>query len=112
MTPYISPNKTLEGVIGGLVVTAIIFPMVCYSYWRTVMPGIHFIFRNAFIVGVICACAGILGDLFASAIKREAGIKDFGNLIPGHGGIMDRFDSFLFTAPVLYFLLEILPIYE
>ena len=111
IAPEISPNKTLEGVIGGLVATGILFPLACYGYWRFALPHIKFSFSNALIVGLVCAFSGMLGDLFASTIKRETGIKDFGNIMPGHGGVMDRFDSFLFVAPTLYFLIQLIPIF-
>ena len=54
---------------------------------------------------------GIIGDLMASVVKRQRGIKDFGHIMPGHGGVMDRFDSFLFVAPTLYLILQVLPIF-
>ncbi|MFZ5352043.1 MAG: phosphatidate cytidylyltransferase [Bacillota bacterium] len=98
--PNISPNKSLEGYIGGLVgstilcmITGIIINNFGYS-----IPLIHFI-----ISGFLCALTSEIGDLAASYIKRFSGIKDFGSLIPGHGGILDRFDSILFTAPVIYY---------
>lgn len=111
LAPEISPNKTVEGVMGGLACAVIAFPAVCYGYWRFAQPGGQFSLVQAVVVALICSAAGVLGDLFASVIKRQSGIKDFGKIMPGHGGIMDRFDSLLFAAPVLYGLLQILPIF-
>lgn len=98
MAPILSPKKTVEGAIGG-VVGAGLFGMlfnVLFDHQGAIWQ--YF---------VICACGAVIsifGDLTASAIKRDNGIKDYGNLIPGHGGILDRFDSVIFTAPVIYFL--------
>lgn len=109
--PNLSPNKTLEGVIGGLVATGIIFTIICYGYWKKVFPDAEISLLHTILIGVICAFSGMAGDLFASAIKRQSGIKDFGFIMPGHGGVMDRFDSFLFVAPVLFYLISNFPIF-
>ena len=111
IAPEISPNKTLEGAVGGLAAAGILFPLACYFYWRFVLIRSGFSLSNALVVGLVCAVSGMLGDLFASAIKRETGIKDYGTIMPGHGGVMDRFDSFLFVAPTLYFLIQVIPIF-
>lgn len=94
--PEISPKKTREGAVGGILGSVIVSTLVGYF----IAPGllIHFI-----ILGVIGSVAGQFGDLVASAFKRRLGIKDYGNLIPGHGGILDRFDSILFTGPIVYY---------
>ena len=78
LAPLVSPNKTVEGAIGGM-----------------------FGYITVFVLGMGCSVLGILGDLFASAIKRQLGIKDYGTIFPGHGGIMDRFDSVLFITPLV-----------
>mmetsp|Transcript_18154 Transcript_18154/g.25183 ORF Transcript_18154/g.25183 Transcript_18154/m.25183 type:complete len:539 (-) Transcript_18154:209-1825(-) len=88
-----SPNKTVEGVIGGCTVSAM---LGVFGAWVQKWP--YWIFTGA-LHGVILGLLGLIGDLTASMIKRDAGIKDFGNLIPEHGGILDRVDSFVFTAP-------------
>lgn len=96
--PLISPNKTIEGSVGGIisaVVTAIIFQML--------IP-IHESFYFVIIVAVITSIFGQIGDLVESAIKRHYIVKDSGQLLPGHGGILDRFDSLLFILPILHFL--------
>ena len=96
IAPSISPNKTVEGILGsflGTVLTSVVFG--------------HFLFgfelMHMMILGVIMAIAATLGDLAESMIKRFAGVKDSGFLIPGHGGVLDRFDSLLFTAPIFYY---------
>lgn len=103
----LSPNKTVEGAIGGVVVAALLAALYGYGlqFFRTDV-GIETVFRFAAIVAVGAVLAQF-GDLSASAIKRYAKIKDFGNIIPGHGGILDRFDSVLFTAPAVYILITI-----
>jgi CDP-diglyceride synthetase len=88
-----SPNKTVEGVVGGCIISAILATLGAWvqqwPYWLVTGP-IH---------GVLLALLGLVGDLTASMLKRDAGLKDFGDLIPEHGGIMDRVDSYIFTAP-------------
>ena len=88
-----SPNKSVEGVIGGCIASSI-FSIA--GAWAQKWP--HFVITGA-IHGTILALLGLIGDLTASMLKRDAGLKDFGNLIPEHGGIMDRVDSFIWTAP-------------
>lgn len=111
LAPEISPHKTVEGAVGGLACTGIIFPAICYGYWHFSTVGGSFSLSHTVLIGVVCAAAGMVGDLFASIIKRQAGIKDYGKIMPGHGGVMDRFDSFLFVAPVLFCLIQIFPIF-
>ncbi len=107
LCPHISPKKTIEGSIGGVVGSmafTTLFGYIINSQGYTISI-IHFI-----IIGVICGVVSQIGDLSASYIKRFAGIKDFGTIIPGHGGILDRFDSVLFTAPaIFYYFLFIVP---
>ncbi|RRS32220.1 MAG: CDP-diglyceride synthetase [Epsilonproteobacteria bacterium (ex Lamellibrachia satsuma)] len=92
-----SPNKTLEGVIGGIVV-ATAFGTYAGLY---ITP-----FWTALIVSFFTAIASVFGDLFESYLKREAGVKDSGNLLPGHGGILDRIDGYLFGAPMMVIALR------
>lgn len=103
MSPKLSPKKSVEGAVGGVVGAALL----------TILYGM--VFKNAMGVGntevyimaaisAVGALVSMVGDLTASAIKRNYDIKDYGKLIPGHGGILDRFDSVIFTAPMIYFL--------
>ena len=104
MTPVLSPKKSIEGAIGG-----IIGPMLIGGIYGAVINSR--ISVNAPVVFAVACGVGalisIIGDLAASAIKRDHSVKDYGKLIPGHGGIMDRFDSTIFTAPVVYIVIEI-----
>lgn len=102
MTPRLSPKKTWEGAIGGVLGAG-----VCGVLFTLVFNGRQHIWQY-FVICSVGAVISIFGDLAASAIKRDRGIKDYGWLIPGHGGIMDRFDSVIFTAPVIYLLSLIL----
>lgn len=101
LAPVISPKKTIEGSIGGLVAATAIAPWLG-SLW---LPGVPAMWMA--VAGAAIAIAGMAGDLFESWLKRNAGIKDSGNLIPGHGGILDRIDAFLFAAPVYYVFLRL-----
>lgn len=102
ITPKISPNKTIEGLLGGIFgTTALSIFIGSYA-----MPDSSIIQLSA--LGVLLAVAGFLGDITISAIKRYANVKDSSDLLPGHGGFLDRFDSLLFTAPALYFYVLLL----
>ena len=101
IAPNLSPKKTVEGAIGGIIGSS----LLCWLF------GYLFVNEMATIclfLGVIGGFAGIAGDLTASAFKRKMEIKDYSNLIPGHGGVLDRFDSVLFVAPVVYYLMRII----
>jgi phosphatidate cytidylyltransferase len=105
LCPTISPKKTVEGAIGGIIgcsALTTLFGLIISNYDNSI--GIE----NYFIIGLICGVFSQLGDLTASYIKRTTGIKDFGTLIPGHGGILDRFDSILFTIPVVYYYFSLI----
>ena len=108
LAPTISPKKSVEGAIAG-VVTAVI-GMVVYAVIMDVATDREVSYSLALIYGVIGAVADIFGDLFFSAIKRQIGIKDYGNLIPGHGGVLDRFDSMLVVAPLTEILITLIPV--
>lgn len=96
MSPHISPKKTIEGAVGGLVMSMITAVVIQMTFFKE-FPLIH-----AIIAGAILSLAGMIGDLAESMWKRSANVKDSGTLLPGHGGFLDRFDSVLFTAPILY----------
>lgn len=101
--PVLSPKKSLEGCIGGVAGAALIGGLYGHFFVERVFPDQTVMWIIAFICA-IGAVMSMVGDLGASAIKRNHNIKDYGNLIPGHGGIMDRFDSMIVTAPMIYFL--------
>ncbi len=102
MAPVLSPKKTIEGAVGGVIGSAVC-SVILSLILKAVNPGADFKIQFL-IIGVLGALISMVGDLAASAIKRNHGIKDYGNLIPGHGGIMDRFDSIIFTAPLINIL--------
>lgn len=99
----LSPNKTVEGCVGGIAGAA----LIGFLFALCVMPDKNAWWQFAVISGV-CAIVSQIGDLTASAIKRNHAIKDYGKLIPGHGGILDRFDSIIFIAPAVYYLVVFL----
>ena len=89
---WVSPNKTVEGVVGGVAAATIV--ALCCGFLTPGLPPLHRV-----LLGVVTSAAAIAGDLVFSAVKRRAGIKDFSALIPGHGGVLDRFDSIAIAAP-------------
>lgn len=100
LAPGLSPHKTVEGAVAGLACGVLVGCLLG-----------HFLLGRALLgwwIGATSGVIGQLGDLFESALKRELGIKDFGSIIPGHGGVLDRFDSVLFTAPVVWLLIQII----
>ena len=105
MTPVISPKKTVEGAIGGLA-SSLVATVIIVALFNGFKLDIIMI--KWLIVTPVFCIVGIYGDLIASVIKRYAGIKDYGNVIPGHGGIMDRLDSALLIAPTMELLLKLL----
>lgn len=105
--PKLSPKKSLEGCIAGVIGAAGLGALYGYFIAGRTVTGRSAVWMPALICGV-GAVFSQMGDLAASAIKRNHGIKDYGKLIPGHGGIMDRFDSVTVTAPLIYFLTQIL----
>ena len=96
LCPEISPKKTVEGALGGIVssVIASLVITLCFGHFGKILP--------VMLLTIPLCAVGMVGDLFASIIKRKVGIKDYGNLIPGHGGILDRVDSILFISPLVY----------
>lgn len=96
--PEISPKKTIEGFVGGILI-AVVFAIAMQLIYPFMDSYVQLIF-----VTIIASIIGQMGDLVESAIKRHYGVKDSGNILPGHGGILDRFDSLLFVVPLLHFL--------
>lgn len=107
LAPVISPNKTVEGAVGGLITGAL--AMVLYGLILQLIFKFEVNYFFAVIYGILGAVISIFGDLTFSAMKRQVGIKDFGNLLPGHGGVLDRFDSTAFVAPLVEVLLLLIP---
>lgn len=110
LCPNISPKKTVEGFIGGTITNGLIFILVGLLYGKVItdLPMDYFLL---FVFGMACSVVGLLGDLSASLVKRQYNIKDYGKLMPGHGGVMDRFDSVLFVAPFMAAMLAYFPIF-
>lgn len=112
MCPSISPKKTWEGFFGGIITSGIAAVILCFAYELIdkSINGVHTFHVNfIYLVGLslVLAVLGVVGDLSASLIKRECAVKDFGNIMPGHGGVLDRFDSVLFVAPFAYMMFKI-----
>ena len=104
LAPVLSPKKSIEGSVGGILGSAIVGAVFGFFLIDKTLGG-HQYGTMLCIIGGIGSVISQIGDLAASAIKRNHDIKDYGKLIPGHGGIMDRFDSVIFTAPMIYFLI-------
>ena len=104
MSPKLSPKKSVEGLIGGIIGAGLMG--VIYAILFKDRFDVKFnLYITMFIICALGAIPAVIGDLAASAIKRNNDIKDYGKLIPGHGGVLDRFDSMIFTAPVIYYLI-------
>ncbi len=108
LCPTISPKKTVEGVLGGVV--GAVLGMVLYGVVLQVGFSFKVNYFAAVLYGIFGSLCAVFGDLCFSVIKRQSGIKDYGNLIPGHGGILDRFDSMMVVAPLAELLLILLPL--
>ena len=107
LCPKVSPKKTVEGAIGGLVLTAVANGGVALMFNRLFLVNHQIKLQMVFAMSFLLSAAAMLGDLTASVCKRNFGAKDFGKLFPGHGGVMDRFDSLLFVAPLALGLLQL-----
>lgn len=107
MAPKLSPKKTIEGAIGGVLGSVVIALGMTYTYSKmpfsanTVVGNISENYILLILFAALGSFVGMIGDLFASAVKRQQGIKDYGNIMPGHGGVLDRFDSFLLVAVII-----------
>lgn len=104
LIPKISPKKTVEGAIGGVVFCVIAF--VVYGIIVEKTAGVQMNMVTLMLVGLAMSVVSMVGDLVASSVKRTYGIKDYGNIFPGHGGILDRFDSIMILSPFLLFVAE------
>ena len=110
LCPKISPKKTIEGFIGGIlagVLSAVVIALVFNSVSQTARLNTPLML----LLGAVVSVVSVIGDLSFSLVKRSCGIKDFGSFFPGHGGVLDRFDSVIFTAPVVYFMVKFLPVF-
>jgi len=100
LAPHISPNKTVEGLVGGMIASIVLGAIVSKIFglhpWNALSDGL--------LLGIVVAIFAPLGDLCESMLKRDLGVKDFGNILPGHGGVLDRFDAILFCLPAVYYL--------
>lgn len=103
MAPVLSPKKSVEGAVGGVLGTALLTVIYSLVFQNAMQLGVRSIVMLS-VISAVAALISMVGDLTASAIKRNYDIKDYGTLIPGHGGIMDRFDSMMITAPIIYYL--------
>lgn len=106
LAPNLSPKKTIEGSIGGsmiCVVSCVVYLLILHQFMGYQVQVNSYL--QIALVGLLASVFGQLGDLIASAIKRDCGVKDFGSILPGHGGVLDRFDSVVFIAPFIYYIL-------
>lgn len=111
LCPNISPKKTVEGLIGGLISAALFSMVGAWVYQLVALDalGLQINFWAVALTAMVLSPLSVIGDLICSVIKRQTGIKDFGNLFPGHGGVLDRFDSLIFVAPLLYVATMFIP---
>jgi phosphatidate cytidylyltransferase len=103
LAPTVSPNKTVEGLVGGMgaaILVGVVIGFIGLAPWESAGDGL--------LLGIVVAVAAPLGDLCESLIKRDLGLKDMGTVLPGHGGLLDRFDALLFTLPAAYYLARLL----
>ena len=108
LAPVVSPNKTIEGALGGI--AGGVLAMLLYTFILDVPLKFDVSYGAAIVYGILGCLVGELGDLCFSVIKRQTGIKDYGNLVPGHGGVLDRFDSILAVSALVEALLLIMPV--
>lgn len=101
LCPDISPKKTVIGFVGGIIgsITGVLL-------WANIIMNVNYKWYELVLLGIVSGIISQIGDLVASLIKRYIGVKDYGNIIPGHGGILDRFDSILFITPIVYYYIK------
>lgn len=107
LAPILSPKKSIEGAVGGIVGSTLFTAIFAYAFRSAYELPRGFSLLPFILIGAVGAVVSQVGDLAASAFKRNYDVKDYGMIIPGHGGILDRFDSVIFTAPMIYFLAAI-----
>ncbi len=110
LCPNLSPKKTVEGLVGGIASSVLLSLLVGWIYALVLGGEAGVSYFEIFVLALICAPLSVVGDLSASWVKRRHGIKDFGNFFPGHGGMMDRFDSLIFVLPVCFVILKAFPL--
>ncbi len=110
LCPEISPKKTVEGFVGGIVGCVIILEAVTLVYAKCIAPQTVVSYGAVALLAALASVISVVGDLSFSLLKRHYGIKDYGNIMPGHGGVLDRFDSVIFVAPFFALLMQYFPI--
>lgn len=108
LCPSISPKKTIEGLVGGVVTVGIVTTIFVLIYNSLILEDSQLSYAVLVPLSMAASLVGVVGDLSASVIKREYNVKDFGNIMPGHGGVLDRFDSVILVAPFLYVAMAML----
>lgn len=113
LAPKISPNKTIEGAVGGLITCVILYLAIGFAFDKICLfinYGVEINYLNLLLIAPFASIISVVGDLSASIVKRQYKIKDFGNIMPGHGGVLDRFDSVLFVVPFVYVMTKYFPV--
>lgn len=110
LCPKVSPNKTVEGFLGGIAIGTLSALVIGFVY-SFIYPKAEFNYGVMLIIGALASVMSVLGDLTFSLIKRQCKIKDYGSFFPGHGGFLDRFDSVIFSAPLIYFISRFISIF-
>ncbi len=108
LCPKVSPKKTVEGLIGGIVTVGVVVFIQCLVYNLFIASESYMSYAVLIPVGMTASAVGVLGDLTASVIKRQYDVQDFGNIMPGHGGVLDRIDGMMFNAVVIYIYISFL----
>lgn len=113
LCPKVSPKKTVEGLFGGMAAAVLFAVLGAWIYsWLTPDATWQIAYWRVALFALVISPASVMGDLLCSVIKRTQNIKDFGNLFPGHGGMLDRFDSLIFVAPLVYYVLQYIPMIQ
>lgn len=112
LTPVLSPKKTVEGFIGGILGALLLGAIFTLVFSEELLAVFNNPMLCVLIIVLVCSAVSVVGDLAASAIKRNHDVKDYGNLIPGHGGILDRYDSIIVTAPAVFLMTMLLAVLE